>query len=625
MEKKKIVFNIAVIIAAAMAAFALNVQYAACKVTDTTMGFFEMVKYFVMDDGKIVWLVLLILFCILFHKTYWNWQIKNSKMAVFVGFIFTVCIWLGYHYSVYRTVLHVFTSKKMLIINIVMFLGYWILFTAVVDRIYRFLEEKGDCLVKEISPGLKKFFDSSKGKKLVPALILLGWSPYLVVFFPGSTPYDSMYQINMFFGAERLSNHHPILDTFLLGGCVKLGRMISGDALGIFLYVVFQVILLLIVLQFFFKVIEEMGMNGIFRLSCLLFFSVFPLWGAYIQSNIKDVIYITGLLAWILMVFLILKREDCSTKMWVSLLVLSILVCLLRNNGIYAVLPTLVGLVFVVSKQFRIKAGLVLAGVLSVYLLEHKALIPALGIDTDSTQESFSIPFQQTARYVREYGEEVTDREKEVINGVLSYDKIVKDYDPDLSSNVKWSFHGGKEETKEYLKVWRQMLFKHPEVYIDSFFDSSYGYFYPEVALKSRGMFYFDIRSENKYVLDYNYSFPKQIRQILKDYTTLSVEMTGIGVLYNSAVYTWMTVLIAGFLLRIKQKKYVILTIPSLINFLVCLASPVNGSIRYSLPSIIVMPFLIALTFYLAGKRTEDMRLEYNLKNISDEKGGKMK
>jgi len=244
-----------------------------------------------------------------------------------------------------------------------------------------------------------------------------------------------------------------------------------------------------------------------------------------------------------------------------------------------------------------------MVGVLAFYLAENKLLIPGLGIATDSTQESFSIPFQQTARYIRDHGDEVTEEEKEAIAGVLDYDKIVRDYNPDLSSNVKWSYHGDKESTKKYLKIWRQMLFKHPEVYIDSVFDSSYGYFYPEVALKSRGMFYFQIVNEKNLSLDYEYAFPREIRKKLQNYTTWSVEMTGVGVLYNSAVYTWLTVLIAGFLLRSKHKKYVILAIPSLINFLVCLASPVNGSIRYSLPSIIVMPFLIALTFYLAGNR----------------------
>ena len=37
-----------------------------------------------------------------------------------------------------------------------------------------------------------------------------------------------------------------------------------------------------------------------------------------------------------------------------------------------------------------------------------------------------SIPFQQTARYVKEHGKEVTKEEKMTINKVLNYDTIGK-------------------------------------------------------------------------------------------------------------------------------------------------------------------------------------------------------
>ena len=35
-----------------------------------------------------------------------------------------------------------------------------------------------------------------------------------------------------------------------------------------------------------------------------------------------------------------------------------------------------------------------------------------------------SIPFQQTARYVTKYSDEVTEEEKDAINNVLQYDNL---------------------------------------------------------------------------------------------------------------------------------------------------------------------------------------------------------
>ena len=44
-------------------------------------------------------------------------------------------------------------------------------------------------------------------------------------------------------------------------------------------------------------------------------------------------------------------------------------------------------------------------------------------IEPGGIQEALSLPFQQTARYVKEHEEEVTQEEKEAIKGVLAYNK----------------------------------------------------------------------------------------------------------------------------------------------------------------------------------------------------------
>ena len=44
---------------------------------------------------------------------------------------------------------------------------------------------------------------------------------------------------------------------------------------------------------------------------------------------------------------------------------------------------------------------------------------------------------QQTARYIRDYGNEVTDDERTAIEKVLDYDAIAQSYMPELSDGVK--------------------------------------------------------------------------------------------------------------------------------------------------------------------------------------------
>ena len=50
-----------------------------------------------------------------------------------------------------------------------------------------------------------------------------------------------------------------------------------------------------------------------------------------------------------------------------------------------------------------------------------------------------------------------------------------------------------------------------------------------------------------------------------------------------------------AYLIKNKKKKYIIMLMPSIMTFLICLASPVNGYFRYALPIIFYNPFLVTL------------------------------
>lgn len=76
----------------------------------------------------------------------------------------------------------------------------------------------------------------------------------------------------------------------------------------------------------------------------------------------------------------------------------------------------------------------------------------AFHVEKDTPKEMLSLPFQQTARYVRDYGDEVTEEEKAAIGQVLDYDKIVKGYMELTSDPVKTTYHA---------KEWQVMRLGH--------------------------------------------------------------------------------------------------------------------------------------------------------------------
>jgi hypothetical protein len=63
----------------------------------------------------------------------------------------------------------------------------------------------------------------------------------------------------------------------------------------------------------------------------------------------------------------------------------------------------------------------------------------------------------------------------------------------------------------------------------------------------------------------------------------------------NPAFYTWLTVILLGGLLRKKKWRYACVCVIPILNILICVASPVNGLVRYALPVMGIMPLLILM------------------------------
>ncbi len=124
---------------------------------------------------------------------------------------------------------------------------------------------------------------------------------------------------------------------------------------------------------------------------------------------------------------------------------------------------------------------IVIAAVILVYVvLFSNILVPALKIAPGGKQEALSLPFQQTALYVKEYGNELTQEEHGIINAVLPVDEIAGLYVADRADNVKFKYKQSAtgEELTDYFLLWLRQFFKHPDVYLKAFFAITDGYYY---------------------------------------------------------------------------------------------------------------------------------------------------
>lgn len=295
-----------------------------------------------------------------------------------------------------------------------------------------------------------------------------------------------------------------------------------------------------------------------------------------------------------------LKKNVCIKKI-IIFTIISILVCLCRNNGFYMVLPANIILIFLLTKKIYLAASLFC--LIFVWIGYNNIFLSLSGVQPGSKREMLSVPFQQTARYINCYPDEVTQEEKNAIDKVLDYEHIADNYNPEVSDQVKNTFNENatNEELKNYFRVWLQLFFKHPGVYIQSFLANSYGYIYPFSNHDIVGTYQFYIRYEPQKDpekgLNIFYIFDDSVRESIEGWSDLWRTAPGLSQILNSGTYTWILFVLIGILIKYRQWKYIPVMAAPVLNIAVCCVSPVNGLLRYSWPLAASMPILIFVTF----------------------------
>lgn len=454
--------------------------------------------------------------------------------------------------------------------------------------------------------------------------ILLGWTIYIIAFYPTIMTIDAYNQLKQFFGIDNyysdtvvllskdmlITNHHPVIHTLIMGGLLKLGRTVGNDNLGLLFYSVLQIAILASTLAYTIKYLKSRNIRNRFIYIVLLIYTFIPSFPFYAMTATKDTIYTALIILFIIEIHKIIslkKDEKIKIKKSIIIIFLMIAICLMRNNGIYVVLLSFLPLAF--CNKTNIKTNLIAIFIVFVsYCIYLNVILPHFNIANGSIREALSIPFQQTARYIKYYENEITDVEKEKIDKVLDYDMIGDMYTPESADLVKGTFKKRctREELIEYFKAWKEQLKRHPEVYIDSIISNTYGYFYPLTSkiyisyhdlnhpfLKMQANFW---RMEyQKEFMDYKYNNLVGLRNLLTRYAIDFQYVPIIGWSVNVAFNTWIIILLISYSLA--KKKNIIILLPSIITLMVCLASPMNNYFRYAMPIIFSNPLLFMLIF----------------------------
>ena len=572
---------------------------------------------------------LFILFLIVFSYKY---TVREVISAAILSILYGFCMWIGTVFSHRESWDYFLRNKYVMLLNAFYILGNAIILFGILLLLCR--------VILRISETDNQTEHSLKRVFLTCVLVLFVlWLPYYISMWPATIHGDFLMQVLQLFHYPTMlqhqltsdgvnvfySNDHPFLHTQLVGLFIKFGIKINNKALGYGMYTFLQMTAYIGGISAIITTLYKFGANHRIlkaALGAYALFPVFPLYAIMVGGDSFFALFFLWFMVGILWIFKTQGDVLKNIKFDIFFAVIVFLMSASKNQGIYIALVTLVFCV-ICLKKYRIKILVTMFVPIFIFQFAYTGLLfKAARVSTVGKQEALSVCFQQTARYIKYYKDEVTKEEKNAINKVLDYEKIGNNYNPELADPVKNTYKTSATsmDLNNYFFVWLKMGLKHPVEYIEAFIANTYAYYAPLLTtnrglyLKLNSMkFYKKTRPWVKdtipqtFINKNNCESPRRLKKIRKTVITfckLTYHIPVINWLYNPGVITWL--MFMAFFVFWTRKEYdsMITFIPLLLIFGICLLSPKNNNLRYIYPTCCMIPAMLAAAF---GEKNPDL------------------
>lgn len=499
----------------------------------------------------------------------------------------------------------IFMDSFHLLISGVVFAGYYVLAVRLFQMVIRYLCKKAQESKTSCGKWTILLFETHAfaGPLLV---IMIFWSPYILAKFPGASMPETLAEMRQFYWGT-INNYYPPLHTIMLSLIMQLGNLLGSYTLGFFLNLVLQLAMLLSAFSYGFLLMKRWKTPYLFRylaLGIICMTQFFPMESTVVEKDIPYTACVVFLMLLLAELVRTIKDSEPLSKKQIAGL---ILVCLgtagFRNEGIYLVLVSAVAAIAygwsVIGKENLKKwKSILVAFLIPVVLIlgYQKVLLPACGVEDNGPKEALSIPFQQTARYVRDYGAEVTAEEAEIIGKVLDYENLAELYDPITSDPVKYTYHAETTgELLDYFRVWAIQLVKHPANAVEATMNNAYGWFYQEGYTQNYMM---TSRIDGQDVR-WEINQPAKlagVRQVMERVAKLLSRVPVLNWFENAGMVSMLLILLVAVWIGAGKKRYLVAVSPLIVAVLVCIAGPTfNYQMRYIMPVMFSVPFLAGL------------------------------
>lgn len=583
--------------------------------------------------------VIFLMFLIIFS---YRFTIREILSSTVVSIIFGMCMWIGTVFSHKESWNYFLRNKYVIILDVWYTLAYAIFMFGILLCIGKVAKCRGLQDEQSTSTKTKHSKINSARKVFVISMIVLFicWIPYYICLWPGSLHGDFPMQVLQLFhyptylqrqltsdGVNVLySNDHPFIHTQLVGLFIKFGMSINHLELGYGMYTFLQMVAYIVGISLLLATLYHFQVKYILIKAGLAMYALIPVFPIYSVLVGGDAFFAMFFIYFMVEIIWIFGTRGSVLDNWkfdIAVIVTLFLLAAAKNQGFY-----IVGAFFFICllclKKYRIKVMItMLVPILFFQFVYTGMIFTACRVRTVGKQEGLSFCFQQTARYVKYHGDEVTEEEKQAIDKILKYKVLAKKYEPNISDRVKMTFkkEATSEDLRNYFKVWFSMGLKHPGEYLQAFLGNTYAYYCPAFTNNSGMYLQFKTMKEyvarrkwareeipKKFVEETSGKVPEQLKPLREKLILLVAGTYKIPVLnwfYNPGVITWM-LLFAFFAFWTRKEYFNILAfLPVLLVVGVCLLSPKNNNLRYIYPACCLVPGMLIAAF--GGFKNSDL------------------
>lgn len=304
-------------------------------------------------------------------------------------------------------------------------------------------------------------------------VVFICWMPRLVISYPAAMNLDTAWQMREIVGLTPWEDNDPIITTMALDAMYRAGRAIGSMNLALFGWVLVQAMAGAAVIGYAQGIMRRLGAARWLRALWLACCCVGTVYCDAITVILKDVPYTYACLLMLCEAARALyldgieyaKRPGFAVRVGLSALVM----LAWRNNGI--VIALAMGIALAVKLRNSRKAMACAALAVALPLLMTTGIKAGLRatreITPGSAGEGFSFMFQQTARVMREHGEEIPPEEIAIIDGVLDAQTIGQVYNEFESDPVKATYKKDAQpgDMLAYAGVWAKQMIRYPLTY----------------------------------------------------------------------------------------------------------------------------------------------------------------